>query len=251
MAIGLVVLYSSCTQKIYKEYNLFQKGLDSIKNFEYKAPIIQNGDNLSVQISSATPSQDQVAVFNLSNSNNGVQNSLVDLNGNINLPIIGQITSTGKTTNQVEVDIKNKLDPYVKDPIVIVRLASFKVNILGEVVTQGLKTFNTNTPTIIDALSAAGGFTDRATRNHIYLIRDVNGVRNTYSFNLNDASVFNAVGFQLVQNDLIYVPSDEVKLKTVNQDVDLPKRIQIAQIALAAISAVSVILNTYLIFRKL
>ncbi len=269
VAIGLVVLYSSCTQKIYKEYNLFQKGLDSLKNYEYKTPLVQNNDQLNVQIYSATLSQEQVSVFNMggasssnsssalagagSNSNaSGGQNYVVDINGMISIPIIGAIKSEGKTTDQIAKEIKAKLEAYVKEPVVSVRLAGIKINVLGAVKHPGIINFTSLNPTLIDAISQAGDFEDGAKRKEVYLIRDVNGKRTSYKLNfIDDAAVFNAEVFQLIQNDLIYVPANDEKLKNINQDQDVQRKIQVAQLVIAGIGALSVMLNTYLIFKRL
>ena len=268
------IVFSSCSQKIYTKYNLFQNGLDSLKNYEYKAPIIQNNDGLVIQIFSATLSQDQVAVFNMgsgssissgssqgatlgaasSSSGNATSAGVtytVDLEGNILMPIIGSIKATGLSTAELTKQVKKKLETYIKEPVVKISFTGIKINILGEVKVPGTKIFTTNTPTILDALGQSGDFTDGAKREEIYLIRDINGKRTTYKINMNDASVFNAEVYQLVQNDLIYVPANDYKLKMVNQDQDLQKKIQIGQLVLAGVSALSVILNTYLIFKKL
>ena len=68
---------------------------------------------------------------------------------------------------------------------------------------------------------------------------------------MNDASVFNSEVYQLMQNDLIYVPANDIKLKMVNQDPDIQKKIQIAQVAVMGISALSVLFNAFLLFKKL
>ena len=272
VAIILVIVFSSCTSKIYTKYNLFQKGLDSLKNYEYKAPVIQNNDLLIIQIFSATLSQDQVAIFNMgtvsaassasstplnstssvsgASSSGGVIYS-VDLDGNIALPIIGLMKAQGLTTENLTNQIKSKLEVYIKDPIVKINFTGIKVNILGEVKTPGTKIFSNTNPTILDAIGLAGDLTDGAKREEIYLIRDQNGKRTTFKLNLNDASVFNAEVYQLVQNDLIYIPANDNKLKMVNQDPDIQKKIQVAQVVVMGISALSVIFNVFLLLKKL
>ena len=262
---AIILIGTSCSSKIYKEYNLFQKGLDSLKNYEYKDVVIQNTDVLNVQVFSATLSQDQAAIFSLgsgsasSGSSNGSSNSggntgivsyQVDLNGNITLPIIGKIKSTDRTIDQITKEILSKLEPIIKDPVVTVSLLNIKVNVLGEVKAPGIKSINKNNPTFLDALGLAGDFTDRAKRNEVYLIRDINGKRSTFKINMNDVSVFTSEAFQLIQNDVIYVPADDIKLKTVNVDPDYQKRIQVVSLTLTGISALSVILNTILILKR-
>ena len=272
--LTIIIICTSCSQKIYKEYNLFQKGLDSLQNFEYKDVLIQNNDVLNVQIFSATLSQDQVAIFNMGSGSGGLSvgsggsstgagstsgssggstggvNYQVDLSGNITMPVIGKIKSTGLTIDKITKDIVAKLEPIIKDPVVTVNLTNIKVNVLGEVKFPGIKSFNKYNPTFLDALGTAGDFTDRAQRNEVYLIRDINGKRTTFKINMNDASIFSSEAFQLIQNDVIYVPADYIKLKTVNVDPDYQKKIQIISLALTGISAISVIMNTILILKR-
>ena len=262
--LAIIIISTSCTQKIYKEYNLFQKGLDSLKNFEYKDVVIQNNDILSIKIFSATLSQDQAAIFSLGSGSGGSNSGSsstggstsgvsyqVDLNGNITMPIIGKIKSTDRSIEQITKDIESKLEPIIKDPVVTVNLSNIKVNVLGEVKLPGIKSFNKYNPTFLDALGLAGDFTDRAKRNEVYLIRDRNGKRSTFKINMNDVSVFSSEAFQLIQNDVIYVPADDIKLKLVNTDPDYQKKIQVISLTLTAISALSVIMNTIIILKKL
>ena len=274
IAVLSAIVFSSCTQKIYTKYNLFQKGLDSIKNYDYKAPLIQNNDGIVIQIYSATLSQDQVAVFNMgtssgvsstsssltnlgiaggasSSSTSGGVTYTVDLEGNIIMPIIGSIKAVGTTAAELSNLIKAKLEVYIKDPIVKVSFVGIKVNVLGEVKVPGTKIFTNTNPTILDALGQSGDFTEGAKREEIYLIRDINGKRTSFKINMNDASVFNSEVYQLMQNDLIYVPANDIKLKMVNQDPDTQKKIQVAQVAVMGLSALSVLFNAFLLFKKL
>ena len=277
-----VFVFSSCTQKIYKEYNLFQKGLDSLKDYTYKPLLIQNNDVLNIQIFSATLSQDQAIIFSLGSSGMGGASSgsstagasggvasaggnsssgsggavssgvsyQVDLDGNITMPIIGKIKANDRTTDQVMKEITTKLESIIKDPVVTVNLSSIKVNVLGEVKTPGIKSFNKYNPTFLDALGQAGDFTDRAKRNEVYLIRDINGKRTTFKINMNDASVFTSEAFQLIQNDVIYVPADDIKLKTVNQDPDFQRKLQITTMTAQIVSAIAILMNTYFLLKK-
>jgi len=269
------IVFSSCSQKIYTKYNLFQKGLDSLSNFEYKAPVIQNSDGLAILVFSATLSQDQVAVFNMGGSSGGSSSASsgsnegnsaggtvsgasesgvtykVDLDGNIVMPILGTIKARGLTIAELTKLVTNKLEIYIKDPIVKINFTGIKVNVLGEVKIPGTKVFTTNTPTILDALAQSGDFTDGAQREEIYLVRDSNGKRTTYKINMNNASVFNSEVYQLAQNDLVYVPANIIKLKTVNQDPDFQKKVQLFTITISALTSLSVILNAILILKKL
>ena len=61
---------------------------------------------------------------------------LVDNQGNINFPVVGKLHVAGLTKNQCEDMIKNKIAPYLavnENPVVTVRMASYRVTITGEV----------------------------------------------------------------------------------------------------------------------
>ncbi|HEX8713674.1 MAG TPA: polysaccharide biosynthesis/export family protein, partial [Terracidiphilus sp.] len=60
--------------------------------------------------------------------------------GNISLPLIGEIKAAGKTPVQLERDITAKLNAYFKDPqvnVMVVQMNSRKFNILGRVKKPG------------------------------------------------------------------------------------------------------------------
>ncbi len=66
-----------------------------------------------------------------------LQTYLIDASGNIDFPVIGNIAVAGLTRKEATDLITDKLRPFVKDPIVNIRLTNFKVSILGEVSRPG------------------------------------------------------------------------------------------------------------------
>ena len=77
--------------------------------------------------------------FNLRNANNANYNTntgiayLVDVYGNIELPVLGKIHAGGLTRLKLQEEIKNLLisGGYISDPFVLVRFRSFKIFFLG------------------------------------------------------------------------------------------------------------------------
>jgi len=98
---------------------------------------------------------------------------IVRPDGQISLPLIGDVKASGLTPTELKDAIANKLKEYKEDPIVSVILKeinSYNIFVMGEVVRPGKYSLKSNT-TVLQALSLAGGFTAFASRSKILLMR--------------------------------------------------------------------------------
>ena len=140
---------------------------------------------------------------------------LVDNQGNINFPVVGKLHVAGLTKNQCEDMIKNKIAPYLaanENPVVTVRMASYRVTITGEVKSPGVIPVSTEKISIIEALAQAGDLTIYGKRDNIILIREkADGEKEYHRLNLNDANIINSPYYYLQQNDIIYVQPNTVQ----------------------------------------
>ncbi|MCC6587528.1 MAG: polysaccharide biosynthesis/export family protein [Bryobacterales bacterium] len=83
----------------------------------------------------------------------------IDAQGQLNLPLLGQVPATGLTTEALEADLEKRLRSFVKQPHVKVRLVSFRsapVSILGSVNQAGVQQIR-GRKTLYEVLSQAGG----------------------------------------------------------------------------------------------
>jgi len=99
----------------------------------------------------------------------------VDDSGNIDLPLLGLVPATGRTTD----DLANAIARILKQknlilaPSVAVEISKFRpFYILGEVNTPGQYPFRPGM-TVLTAVSIAGGFTYRAVQNYVGITRDI------------------------------------------------------------------------------
>ncbi len=136
---------------------------------------------------------------------------LVSAEGTIDFPILGTLEVAGKSIEQVRVIITEKLEPYLKDPVVIIRFLNFRVTVLGEVLQPSTFFFANERVTVLDALGQAGDLTPYANRTNVLIIREVGGERQYGYLNLQDRSIFKSDFFYLRQNDVIYVEPLEEK----------------------------------------
>jgi Periplasmic protein involved in polysaccharide export len=153
----------------------------------------------------------------LSNGQGSLQGYLVDNNGNINFPVLGTIHVGGLTKNQAEEKIRDGVKPYLaatENPIVTVRMSSYRVTVVGEVGSPRVIPVSTEKMSIIEALAQAGDLSIYGKRNNVLLIReDATGQKQAHRLNLNDANIFNSPYYYLQQNDIIYVEPNGVKAK--------------------------------------
>ena len=144
-----------------------------------------------------------------------LQSYLVDNQGNIEFPIVGTIHLGGMTKSEAESYIKGKIQTYMaknENPIVTVRMSSYKISVLGEVNHPGSYTVSKEKVSILEALALAGDLSIYGVRDNVQLIReDASGEKTIYLLNLNDANIISSPYYYLQQNDVIYVTPNKVK----------------------------------------
>lgn len=105
------------------------------------------------------------------------ENYRIDPAGKITIPLVGEIAAQGRAKEEVQNEIAQKLiqGGYYNDPSVtveVLELAPFYI--LGEVKNPGRYPFEPALD-IFKAIAIAGGYTPRAAKDKIVIIRNVNG----------------------------------------------------------------------------
>ena len=134
---------------------------------------------------------------------------LVGDHGNYSQPTLGTISAAGKTTDQLARDLEERLKNIVVNPEVtvsITKLASIRVNVVGEVKTPGSYELLRGRG-LIPALAAAGWLTEFADRNKIFVIRSEAGTTQRVRFRAREltAAEPHATGFRLKDGDVVVV----------------------------------------------
>ena len=230
MPILLVACLASCTSYKSVPYmqNVDQVTLEQKPLYDAK---IMPKDLLTITVNCTDP--EAAAPFNLtvqtaisiasstrnSYSQPSLMQYLVDNEGLIDFPILGRLKVGGLTKTEAENMIREGLKPYITEvPIVTVRMANYKISVLGEVARPGTFTVSNEKVNIFEALALAGDMTVWGVRNDVKLIReDADGQRMVMSLNLNDANIINSDYYYLQQNDVVYVTPNKVKAR--NSDI--------------------------------
>ncbi len=91
----------------------------------------------------------------------------IDKNGNITMPLIGEIKIIGENKDSLTQIVTNRLKEYIKDPYVEI-LPLHKVTVLGQVYKPGILYLSDNAR-IADAIASAGGNRENANLHWIYI----------------------------------------------------------------------------------
>lgn len=223
----MILMLGSCASS--KKVAYFQNAVDGVvaqSEGLYDAKIMPK-DILTITVSTTNP--EAATPFNLTVSNtlnstgqmysgSGVlQTYLVDNDGEIDYPVIGTIKVAGLTKNECQELVKSKIKAFLaeeENPIVTVRMSSYRVTIIGEVRSPGVIPVGTEKMSILEALASAGDLTIYGKRDNVMLIREeANGQKTIHRLNLNDANIISSPYYYLQQNDIVYVEPNGVQTK--------------------------------------
>lgn len=229
----VVVLFSFLTAcKSVKEI-VYVQDIDEVQLHEittrYEARI-KKDDLLNIIVSG--PDKQVVMPYNLT-LNDGTMGAssydperttlpyLVDINGEIDFPILGKIKVEGMTRSDLANYLTNVISMDVKNPIVYVSFRNYKITILGEVKNPGTYSMDSEKINVFQALGRAGDLSLTAKREDIILIREVNGKNTHYRIDLKSANLMNEDFFYMQQNDVLYVPpsSQRISAATTNTGI--------------------------------
>jgi polysaccharide export outer membrane protein len=149
-------------------------------------------------------------------SSNYLYGYSVSDSGTIQLPVLGTIKIADLTINQCRDQIQKKTEIYLKDGIAVVKLLSFKVTILGEVKSPGVKTNLKDNLTLFEGIGLAGDLTDFAERTNVLLMRQTPDGVKSMRVNLQDKNLLFSEAYYLVPNDILIVEPRKGKLFTMN-----------------------------------
>ena len=148
-----------------------------------------------------------------------LQQYLVDNDGKVNFPVLGELKVGGLTKRQAEQMIVEKLEPYIKEtPIVTVRMVNYKISVIGEVTRPGTFTISNEKVNLLEALAMAGDMTVWGLRDNVRLIREgADGKQEIVTLDLNKAETILSPYYWLQQNDIVYVTPNKAKAR--NSDI--------------------------------
>ena len=192
----LLLLLASCSSR--KDFAYLQD-MEIGQAYDYDAryeATVHANDRLSITVTCKKP---ELAIpFNMhgrsvsvdpsgnvsTSSSNGEDSKgyRVDVDGNIDFPILGKLHVQGLKVSEVTNGIRDLIikGNYIKDPQVSLEFLNFKYTVLGAVGSAGTYTVDDDRITLLDAIAKAGDLSANAKVDHIAVIREVDGKRQVY-----------------------------------------------------------------------
>jgi len=245
--VTLMVLLNSCGSRKNMVY-LQQDSTTLNTLYDQYVPKIQSNDILTIVVTAADP---KVTIpFNPGSSmTSGSLTQQVDLalrptytvdnNGEITLPMLGNVHVAGLTRIEAIEKIRKELGLYIKDPGVNINFNNFRISVLGEVSRPGSYIMPTERVTVLEALGMAGDLTIRGVRENILLIREVNGQKTMHRLDLTKQNTLNSPYYYLAQNDVIYVEPNKAQINNSKLGANTNIIISIASLLITVISVLT------------
>jgi polysaccharide export outer membrane protein len=218
-----IISLSGCCVK-YKNLvyiqDKYEKTSDTISTSKNQEIVLRTGDNLYINLIGANISDLGIYYRDDKSSPSKetlvLQGYMIDPEGNIKFPMIGNIKLSGLTLNEARDLIQSKIDEYIANVVVVVRLLNYDITVLGEVARPGTYTFTQREVNLFDALGMAGDCTPNADRQHVIILRKEAENTKAETLNLLHSDFVANPYFWLKPNDVIYVKPTRSKTVAAN-----------------------------------
>lgn len=197
--------YLQQEEQASNEYNLIRQA--------YK---VQPNDILSISIRTYDLQTSQLFNINSLTQQNGLnagdilfylQGYTVQLDGKITIPIIGELMVSGKTIEEIQLQVSQALTEYFTEEAIFVnvQLSGIRYAVVGEVARPGKYVVYQNQVNIFEALAQAGDITIVGDRKEVMIIRQTPDGVKTFNLDLTDANVIKDPLYFIQPNDVINV----------------------------------------------
>ncbi len=135
----------------------------------------------------------------------------INSNGDIELPVVGEISVVGKTLEEVQPILIERISKYIKEPYVTVKLGGIRFTALGEFNNPGRYGILQSDVTIFEAIANAGDLTILADRRHATLIRQYPDGERVHEIDLTQREIMSSEFYFIQPNDLLYLQPLKVR----------------------------------------
>lgn len=170
-----------------------------------KDEIIRPSDELYIKITSADEDKTSLSGGNSQVYNPALLSYVVNDDGNIKLPYIGETKLTGLTLGQASDLIEAKLSQFLYYPSVFIKFINNKITVLGEVNRPGVYVFDYKNINILQAIGYAGDVSEFGNRKNVVILREHGVERQIIKIDLTSINILSSEWYLLKSNDIVYV----------------------------------------------
>ena len=227
LKIGLItvlfaVFFASCVPQkkmLYlKEAEMAAENLSreyvNDRSVDYK---LQPGDNLYIHVintideRSAASINGDVRGYLSSDANIYLQTTTIDEDGCVEMPLVGKVQVKNLTVDEAKDRLQNAINTYINGSMLVVKLASFNLTLLGEVSRPGMYKVYQSQINLFEAVSLAGNMTNFAKKNKVKIVRQTDNGSEIITVDMGKADILSSPYYYLKPNDIIYVEPLKIK----------------------------------------
>ncbi len=222
--IAVVFTISSCTLVPNRMFNTpkdftFSKDTSTVPKGPY---IIQSDDKIDLHIFSNDGFKlIDITQSNISQnaSNEGIQ-YIVELNGDVKMPVIGRIKLKGLNIKEAEILLQEKYSKYYRDPFVVLRVVSRRAYVFFAHGGRGSVIHLQNDHTsLFEALALAGGLSEFSKAFHIRIVRGDYKNPQVYRADISSIESLKTSELEVYPNDIIYIDSGSNVSRHLSTDI--------------------------------
>jgi polysaccharide export outer membrane protein len=222
IAVLLAVIFASCAPEkkmLYlKEAAMAAENLSkeyvNDRSINYK---LQPGDNLYIHVintideRSAASINGDVRGYLSSDANIYLQTTTIDEDGCVEMPLVGKIEVKNLTVDEAKDRLQMAINTYINGSMLVVKLASFNLTLLGEVSRPGMYKVYQSQINLFEAVSLAGNMTNFAKKSEVKIIRQTDNGSEIITVDMGKADILSSPYYYLKPNDIVYVEPLKIK----------------------------------------
>ena len=195
------------TENISKEYV-------NDRTIDYK---LQSGDNLYIHVVNTIDERGAASIngdvrgYLSSDANIYLQTTTIDKEGCIEMPLVGKVEVKNLTVDEAKNKLQTAINTYINGSMLIVKLASFNVTLLGEVSRPGMYKVYQSQINLFEAMSLAGNMTNFAKKSDVKIIRQTDNGSEIVTVDMGQADILSSPYYYLKPNDIVYVEPLKIK----------------------------------------
>lgn len=203
-------------------------------NYQYE---IRTDDKISISVWG----QDDLSVgssYGMYNSNEVYGKWLmVDVNGNISVPKIGQINVLCMTIEEVKDTLITLYSKWVVNPIIDIKILNKKITVMGEVRSPSVLSVDKDQNMLLEMIARCEGFAPYANVKYVKVVRQRGEHVVVANIDLSESGDYIFKNIQLLPGDIVIVPSKSYK--------EFDRRISIIIPFTTAITAAAILITAF------
>lgn len=227
LRIGLItalfaVVFASCVPQkkmLYlKDAEMVAENLSkeyvNDRTVDYK---LQPGDNLYIHVVNTIDERGAASIngdirgYLSSDANIYLQTTTIDEDGYVEMPLVGKIEVKNLTVDEAKNKLQTAINTYINGSMLVVKLASFNLTLLGEVSRPGMYKVYQSQINLFEAVALAGNMTNFAKKSDVKIIRQTDNGSEIITVDMGQADILASPYFYLKPNDIIYVEPLKIK----------------------------------------